>query len=228
MGIPLTLPTNKPKDRNFVRGFCRAFIANYLAAAADPPADGAGALAYVGQIKNGGFSLGGALEWAENIGQESLQASSVHLVRHPKTMKFTLVEPVLEMLALLEGSKVTTTIAAGISSISVANITSDTHAGWKSFAGGGNYDAVDSWGLTPYRLVVERPVEGDVNQEFGLRGVIDCYKVYMRLGGDFIGDRENATELSVDSIICWDHTITPVLGAPGKMYRMVNAIYPTT
>jgi len=226
MALPVVLPTNKPKDRNFVRGYCRAFLADYLTTGTYPPDTGSGAAAYVGQIKNGGFTMSGAIEWAENVGQEQLSASSVNLVRHPKTFKFTLTEPVIEMLAILEGAKATTSAALGVSTLTVGNVVTDPTPDIKKAGIGGIYDAPGSFNLTPYRLLVERPVEGDATTEFGLRGLLYFYKVYLRLGGDVSVDRENATELAVDGIACWDWTVTPALGGPGRLYQVINALTP--
>ncbi len=221
--MALILPTNKPSDRNYVRGYCRAFIAPWVAAGADPPATGTGALAYIGQIKDGGFSMSGPISYSPNIGQEQLAPSSHHITKHEKKIKFTLIEPVIEMLAVLEGCKATTTQTAGVSTISLANV---VLAGSTKTAGiGGIYDGVNTFSTNYYRFVLERPVESagtDAAPVNNLRGPLDFFKVILNLGGDVTVDRETLTELPVEGMVEWDWTVTPALGTFGRYYRVIN------
>ena len=118
MALPVTFPTNLPRDFERVRGAAELYVANYVAGGA-----AVSNVHYLGQVDEGGFGIQLTRNYTEVEGEEELEASSDILVKEQTLVKCTLQQSPVDVLALILGSAVTLSTGGGVSAIDAADVT---------------------------------------------------------------------------------------------------------
>jgi len=236
MALPITFPSNLPRDFERIRGAAMLYVAPYQsrgAVAVDPY--------YFGQVADGGFGINAVRSYADVEGEEEFEAASDILVKEQTTVKCTLQQVPVETLAVVLGSSATFATAATLASMNADNTTvvTPTPSPARTELGYGDMNRttpvqywqvlVRAWNenLNPnYQVPV--PV-GPLGPQYWqpVTSGMGYWQIFQSLivpSGEMKHEKKGIVQLPIEIKARWDWSVTPLVDSTtsrGRLWRRV-------